>query len=1025
MHRIAASIRSLSLATVAQGLCVITLALLLVLPEQGMAVPYVLLLAQVACVLVVCVRAARASTGTRRTLYSALAAAALLAVAAGGSWAAGTVVFGTTHPSFAEAYGGLGAELAIMLGFATALGRARHRNWMHFEAVVDAMLLVVAAAIVIVQLRYAPADGATAGFGARAFALAWNTVAAGNLILVALLLAWRGEALGPRLAVSLSLGTVALAIANLMVGRAMLPGSVIVSTPIVALWTIAAFCWITAADVAHAEPGLSGELPAYTSSAAKIRTLSIVVAIAISAGSVLAMVLRGDRSVALGVALSLFGVLLAVRAGQALWAQHRTTAVLEHTVLAERELSVTLEHLVADRTRDVAEAQRVLQRMWTLGQQVALELKPDRVLRSYMAAVVDVARADGGAVGLISGDTQIAIVATAGLGDALAGATIPLATSLIGRVVHRGTSWSAAELPAGEDGAGPERELLAGAGARGIAIVPLQRRGEVVGAAVLLARAGRSFNERELAHIEAMSDLVSVALANAELVETLRQTEWRFRTLFRVAPDAVLTVFESGRIREANDAVRDLMGLQPIQLVGCAIDEFVIPEDRERLRAELSRAFAGTGSRIEVRFQHESGVRLGSLAVRRLPEADPPMVLVVGRDMTAEREMRARLAETERLAAVGELVAGVAHEVNNPLSTISAFAQLLLRDTHLADDQRESVEVIQSETVRASLVLRDLLTFARRSESEPSPLHLNEVVERTMRLRSYEISSGGITCTTDLAPDLPSVTGDARQLQQVLLNLVTNAIQAMAPLGSGTLHIATRAEETRVVLEVTDTGPGIPPDVRAHVFEPFYTTKRDGTGLGLSVSYGIVATHSGTITIARTSSRGTTFRVVLPAHTTPAEPDVTELLETPRPREASPLTGIRLLFVDDEPTLRSGIQAFGRLRRFTVVTVTDGAAALKAAREEPFDAVVCDLRMPVMDGPAFYEVLRRELPELAARTLFITGDLVSAGSRSFLDATAQPVLSKPFEFEELEATIGALLCDDTPALPEAAPGIRV
>ncbi|HET7564969.1 MAG TPA: ATP-binding protein, partial [Gemmatimonadaceae bacterium] len=599
--------------------------------------------------------------------------------------------------------------------------------------------------------------------------------------------------------------------------------------------------------------------------------------------------------------------------------------------------------------------------------------------------------------------------------DGLAGETFPLASSLLGRAVRRGASWCAADLPSSPEEAGAEQDALAAAGAHGIAIVPLQRRGEVIGAAMVLSRLTRSFKERELAHVEAMTDLLSVALANADLVETLRQAEWRFRTLFRAAPDAVLTVFESGRIREANDAVRDLIGLQPLQLVGCTIDEFVMAEDRERLRAELARALAGESSRIEVRLTHEAGVRIGSLALRRLPEADPPMVLVVGRDMTAEREMRARLAETERLAAVGELVAGVAHEVNNPLSTISAYAQLLLRDGALDTDHRESVEVIRSETVRASQVLSDLLTFARRSETEPRPLALNEVVERTVRLRSYEMSTAGITCTTELASDLPSVTGDARQLQQVLLNLMTNAIQAMAPQGSGALTIVTRADGDRVVLEVSDTGPGIPPEARAHVFEPFFTTKRDGTGLGLSVSYGIVATHGGSITIARTSSEGTLFRISLPAFSKDVHAEeMDDGLGALNGKDASALKGLRLLFVDDEPTLRSGMQAFGRMRRMAVVTAGDGAAALKAVRNERFDCVVCDLRMPVMDGPAFYEVLRREDPALAARTLFVTGDLVSASSRAFLDATPQPVLSKPFEFEQLEMQLLALLRGDAP-----------
>ncbi|HEU4563326.1 MAG TPA: ATP-binding protein, partial [Gemmatimonadaceae bacterium] len=555
-------------------------------------------------------------------------------------------------------------------------------------------------------------------------------------------------------------------------------------------------------------------------------------------------------------------------------------------------------------------------------------------------------------------------------------------------------------------------------GTRAVVVIPLQRRGECIGAVMLLARAARSFTENEVSHVEAMADLLSVALANAELVETLRKAEWRFRTLFRVAPDAVLTVFESGRIREANDAVRDILGLHPLQVVGRTLDEFVVEEDQPRLAQEFARVIAGTPSRMELRLRHEAGIRIVSLAARLVPEADPPMILILGRDMTAEREMRARLAETERLAAVGELVAGVAHEVNNPLCTISAFGQILQRDSELTADQREAVEVICSETMRASQVLRDLLTFARRSESESATIQLNDLVERTLRLRAYEMGSLGIGCEQTLAADLPLVKGDPRQLQQVVLNLVMNAIQAMESMGGGALRVATHAERDRVVLEVADQGPGIPPEARAHVFEPFFTTKRDGTGLGLSVSYGIVAAHGGMISIARTGPEGTTFRVSLPAV---AEAEVSpHEASTPLVGE-SPLAGTRMLFVDDELALHGGIRSYARSRGFAVVTVPDGASALDAARRESFDVVVCDLRMSGLDGPAFFEILRREYPSLAARTLFITGDLVSASSRAFLETTGQPVLAKPFELDRLESSVAALLRDEE--LEDAGRGV--
>jgi two-component system NtrC family sensor kinase len=383
-------------------------------------------------------------------------------------------------------------------------------------------------------------------------------------------------------------------------------------------------------------------------------------------------------------------------------------------------------------------------------------------------------------------------------------------------------------------------------------------------------------------------------------------------------------------------------------------------------------------------------------------------VLLIGRDTTAEREMRARLMETERLAAVGELVAGVAHEVNNPLSSISAFAQLLLRERSLGAEQRESVEVIRSEALRAAQVVKDLLAFARRSDPQREPLDLNVVVERSLRLRGYQLQASGVRLEQTLARDLPAVVGDARQLQQVVINLVTNAIQAMTQIGGGDLRLLTRHEQGRVVLEVADTGPGIDPRVRARIFEPFVTTKQEGegTGLGLSVTYGIVAAHGGTISVKDTSAAGTTFVVSLPA----AEAAVAEAarVEAPRPSARSPLAGIRLLFVDDEPALRGGMEAFGRMRGFAVVTAAEGRAALEAVEGTSFDAVVCDLRMPGMDGFAFHEVLRRQRPGLAKRTIFITGDVVSASNRG-VPATRQPILTKPFAFERLEEMLVAVM----------------
>lgn len=661
-------------------------------------------------------------------------------------------------------------------------------------------------------------------------------------------------------------------------------------------------------------------------------------------------------------------------------------------------------------------AEKVLQRMWWLGQQITLELDPRRVVERFLEAAGDVAEADGAALGLVNTDGTIEITAASGTLVTQAGLTLPVAESVMGRVIRGAGPWSVADAEQHAD------ELHAtwfrhaaslDARMHAVSIVPVQRRGERIGAVTIASRRNVPFTRLQLERVEAMSDLLSVALANAELFETMRQAEWRFRTLFRAAPDAVLTVLQTtGRVREANDAVRDVFGLEPHQVVGRSLVELVAESDRATLERILASTFAGTPGRAEMQVVHpdhpEAPRRFVSLAASRLPEADPPSALLIARDMTHEREMHARLMESDRLAAVGELVAGVAHEVNNPLSSISAFAQLLLRDDTLNAQQRESIEVIRAETTRASQVVKDLLAFARRSEPQRTPLDINAVVARSLRMRQYQFDETGVRVESELADDLPAVMGDPRQLQQVCLNLLTNAIQAMS--SGGMLRVRSARVGDKVHLEVTDSGPGIPAEVRPHIFEPFFTTKKEGegTGLGLSVSYGIVAAHGGTIELVESGSHGSTFRVALPAEDLPldAPESVRDAIVATKLR--SPIAGIRLLFVDDEPALRTGMEAYGELRGFTVLTAADGSSALETTRNVSVDAIVCDLRMPGMDGVAFHEQLRQERPGLAARTVFITGDVVaSVASRGSI--ARQPVLTKPFVFDRIEEAVIAVM----------------
>ena len=924
----------------------------------------------------------------------------------------------------------IGVNPVLAGTFALVIARRRQQS-LGLAELLDIVLVATAAAVVALMLDQLSPDamGGTST-AAPTLMLLWHSGMIAAIAIAALLLATRGDTIGTRPAATLVAGTAMLEVAHAVIARQALIAGHVDPTSADIWWALSVAVLSLALPARVMSPSLFAALfPRFTGRQraevavagpaviAGLRGWAVVAAIVITAGAALVLAISGERNVLLGGGVAMFGVVLAIRAAMVLDAERGARIILASSVTAERELTATLERAVETRTAELAEAQRVLQRMWTLGQQISLELNPARVLDRFIEAVVDIVSADGGALGLmteagplglLAGDGRVRIAAAIGISAPLAGREVPAGASALGRAIRSGKPWTEVDAMA-------EPGLLyqppgASLPVRGILIVPIHRRRERIGAVAVTSRSARTFTAVEIARVEALADLLTMSLSNAELVESLRQAEWRFRTLFRAAPDVVLTVLQSGRVREANDAVREVTGIDSVHLVGRMLADIVIADDQAAVTDTLARAIEGAATRCEVRIPRENAPpRVVAFAASRLPEADPPAALVIGRDVTSERDMRARLVETERLAAVGELVAGVAHEVNNPLSSISAFAQLLLRDPTLPDAHRDSIEVIKSETTRASQVVKDLLAFARRSENRREPLDLDALVERTLRLRNFQLADANVTVELALHRALPPVIGDGRQLQQVVLNLVTNALQAMAPLGGGTLRLMSRVLPGTVVLEISDTGRGIAPAARPHVFEPFFTTKREGegTGLGLSVSYGIVTAHGGSIGIAETSERGTTMVVSIPTGDDATMPSPARS-DQPPPALRSMLAGLRILVVDDEPMLCSVLERFAALRGFTIVAAATGDAALQTLEHTSVDAIVCDLRMPVMDGAALYAILRRDRPGLAARTVFMTGD-VSGGATRASAIGRQPVLTKPFSLDRLEEVLVALV----------------
>ena len=366
------------------------------------------------------------------------------------------------------------------------------------------------------------------------------------------------------------------------------------------------------------------------------------------------------------------------------------------------------------------------------------------------------------------------------------------------------------------------------------------------------------------------------------------------------------------------------------------------------------------------------------------------------------RDLYHQLLQAEKLAALGQTISGVAHELNNPLATILTWAERLSQ-RRLDDSTRRGVETILSESERAAKIVRNLLTFARKRQSTRAMVDLNHVLRDTLALRSYEQRVTNITLIDALASGLPQVFADPHQIQQVLLNLIINAEQAMLSAhGRGTLVVRTwhDVEREAVVLEVNDDGPGVPPEVQPRIFDPFFTTKDvgKGTGLGLTVVYAIVQEHGGRIRLESTRDRGASFFVEFPI----AAGRTREPAAAPSsPLDLDGLEGKRVLVVEDEPALAAAVADALTDAGFVVDRAGDGEEALAFVGERLYDLVVCDLKMPRLDGRSFYRAIAATAPDLAQRVIFVTGDVVAPDAERFLEETGCRWLAKPFRLGDL------------------------
>ncbi|MBI4461926.1 MAG: response regulator [Acidobacteria bacterium] len=501
-----------------------------------------------------------------------------------------------------------------------------------------------------------------------------------------------------------------------------------------------------------------------------------------------------------------------------------------------------------------------------------------------------------------------------------------------------------------------------------------------------------------------------------------QQMEARLKGLLDATHDGVWLIGTDQRVQFANHRLANLLGVDLREIGPGKSQASLIEQLQGRFREpeRMAERWHYLNNHMEevswdeVELIHPRH-RMLERFVRPLTDSAQRPVgrLEVYHDVTARRQLEQKVVQRERLAALGQLISGVAHELNNPLTAVAGYAQLL-QQHKLSEGVRRELTRLAQEAGRASRIVKNLLLFARPRKPERQRVDIQPLLEQCLQFRAYELAVQNIAIEQQFASDLPAVWADPHQLQQVFLNILLNAEQAIRSIrdrGRIILRTHSLKDPARVRAEITDDGPGISPEDLAHVFEPFFTTKEayEGTGLGLSVSQTIVKDHQGEIYAESHGGGGTTFAVELP--TLPGPRPVTPGRQRAALQPVAERRQPQVLVVDDEESVAQLIGDVLRQQGCQVQLRTNSQQALQDALSQEFDLLICDIKMPAVDGETFHRRLAEHSHPLAARILFTTGDTLARQTSEFLERVQLPCLAKPFLVEELKAAVRELLLE--------------
>ncbi|MDP3553586.1 PAS domain S-box protein [Methylocystis sp.] len=523
-----------------------------------------------------------------------------------------------------------------------------------------------------------------------------------------------------------------------------------------------------------------------------------------------------------------------------------------------------------------------------------------------------------------------------------------------------------------------------------------------------------------------------------ELLESHRTREAIHAAVVDSALDCIVVIDAQGRVVEFNPAASATFGYSREHAIGRTVAELIVPvEMRDHHNSGLERFRAGgpasvIGRRVELEAMCADGSRIPvELAITAVGSGPSALFTAHLRDLRPAREAQAQiegqreaLYQNEKLAALGSLLAGVAHELNNPLSIVIGQALMLREaaqshasfDTHFEEFAERGAK-IETAANRCARIVKVFLAMARQREAERGRVEIPDLVERVLELLSYGLRTAGIEVTKDVPADLPPLLADSDQLHQVLLNLVVNAKQALeAQPAPRRISIVARADQAAQTLDlhISDNGPGVPDAIRNRIFDPFFTTKPQGvgTGIGLAVSRGLIESHGGSLSLEPPQpGAGAVFAISLPIEVGIESAAVDEHAAAATQR---PITQRRALIVDDEVEIASLLGEILRRLGFDCEIATSGDHAKQAIAARPADLILCDIRMPNGDGPAFYDWLSVEHPQMTNRIAFVTGDVLGPGADRFIARSGCPIIEKPFAPEDIRL-VADLLCDDAAA----------